>query len=110
MNLKIEKKQDVVVLQVKGSLDADSVSQFKKKVNKIIEEGSKCLVLDGSELEFVDSMGLGSLISLLRKLRSQNGDLKVAAISKEVQQVFEITRLHQLFQIFSNSDEAIKAF
>ena len=110
MNLKIEKKQDVVVLQVKGSLDADSVSQFKKKVNKIIEEGSKCLVLDGSELEFVDSMGLGSLISFLRKLRSQNGDLKVAAISKEVQQVFEITRLHQLFQIFSNSDEAIKAF
>jgi len=110
MNLKIEKKQDVVVLQVKGSLDADSVSQFKKKVNKIIEEGSKCLVLDGSELEFVDSMGLGSLISLLRKLRSQNGDLKVAAISKEVQQVFEITRLHQLFQIFSNSDEAMKAF
>ena len=110
MKINIDMKNGVAVLKATGNLDADSVAQFKKEANKIIEEGCFRIVVDFKTLEFVDSMGLGALISLLRKVRTSKGDLKIASLSKEVRTIFEITRLHCLFEILPDAETACRTF
>lgn len=99
MQIKIEKKDSAAILNLQGSLDAESVAHFKKTANKIVDEGCYDLLVDCKTLDFIDSMGLGAMISLLRKVRTHQGDLKVAHLSQDVRQVFEITRLDRLFEI-----------
>lgn len=110
MKVEIKKINNVALLQVSGSLDADSVPQFKKTVLSAVESGSVLLVVDATKLEFIDSMGLGCLISLLRRVRTHKGDLKVAGLSPEVKQIFEMTRLHRLFDIFPTWEVAAETF
>lgn len=110
MKIKIEKKNDITILQITGNLDADSVAQFKKAANKIVEEGCCRLVIDCQAIDFIDSMGLGCLISLLRKVRTSQGDLKIASLSKDVHSIFEITRLHRLFEILPDWKSACDKF
>ena len=110
MQIETKKMEGVTVLHVKGNLDADSVASFKKTAYKLVEEGCHRLVLDCSHLDFVDSMGLGAMISLLRRVRTHKGDLKVAGLNQEVRSVFEITRLHHLFEISNDSKTAVERF
>ena len=110
MKISIDTKNGVAVLKATGNLDADSVAQFKKEANKIVEGGCFQIVVDCKTLEFVDSMGLGALISLLRKVRTSKGDLKIAGLNKEVRTIFEITRLHCLFEILPDLETACRTF
>ena len=110
MKIEIKKIKDVAILQISGSLDADSVPQFKKTALATVEGGCVKLVVNALRLEFIDSMGLGCLISLLRRVRTNKGDLKIAELSPEVKQIFEITRLHRLFDIFPTVEEAEQKF
>ena len=110
MKVNIEKKDGVVVFHVSGSLDAENVQQFKSQAVKIIEGGLFRFVLDFSNLEFVDSMGLGAMISLLRRVRPKKGDIKIASVNKDVMSIFEIRRLHRLFEIYPNTEHAANSF
>lgn len=110
MKITIEKQNDVAILKVSGNLDADSVAQFKKTANQLVEEGQTRLVMDCQTLHFIDSMGLGAMISLLRKVRIHQGDLKVSNVNPEVRSVFEITRLHRLFDILPDWQSACEKF
>ncbi len=110
MKIKIENKNNIAILQITGNLDADSVAQFKKTAYKIVDDGCCRLVLDCQAMDFVDSMGLGALISLLRKVRTSQGDLKIAALKQDVHSIFEITRLHRLFEILPDWKTACEKF
>jgi len=101
---------DIQVLKCGGSFDADAVNDFKKLTNLLVQEGKTQFVVDCTELTFVDSMGLGAMISLLRKLREREGDLKVASLNEEVKTIFEITRLHRLFEICESAESACNNF
>jgi anti-sigma B factor antagonist len=67
-------------------------------------------VIDLSRLRFVDSSGLGAFISCLRKLNAKGGDLKLCGMSKQVRAVFELVRMHRIFDIFGTREEALRAF
>ena len=110
MNIEVRQNGVVQVLQCGGSLDADSVAGFKKIAYDLVSGGSTRFVIDCSGLNFIDSMGLGVLISLLRRVRQQQGDVKVAALNEDVKTIFEITRLHRLFDVCSDSDAAVQKF
>lgn len=110
MKVRIEEKNKATILHCEGSLDANTVSEFKKETVRLLDEGSVKFIIDGSRLDFVDSMGLGSLISLLRKAKQQNGDVMVVNLTNDVKTIFEITRLNKLFRVFENIDDACKAF
>jgi len=110
MNINVTEQNDIRVLHCGGSLDADTVSAFKKIAYDLVGTGSIRFVIDCSNLTFIDSMGLGVLISLLRRVRQRDGDVKVSGLSEEVNTIFEITRLHRLFDVCSDSDAAVKKF
>jgi anti-sigma B factor antagonist len=91
------------------SLEGDSSAQFKEKIRGLIGEGRKSLVIDMGRVGFIDSSGLGSLISALKVLRANGGDLKLANIGEQVYSVLEITRLLRVFDTFESSEMALAA-
>lgn len=110
MKIAIDKQDGITVFHIQGNLDAESVAQFKRSSTPVLEEGCVRLVIDCQRIDFMDSMGLGALISLLRRVRTQAGDIKLSGLNKEVRSVFEITRLHRLFDICSDWKTACQKF
>ena len=91
------------------TLEGDSSALFKEKIRGLIGEGRRSIVIDMGRVGFIDSSGLGSLISALKVLRANGGDLKLANIGEQVYSVLEITRLLRVFDTFDSSEEALKA-
>ena len=90
-------------------LDASNAGEFKRDIAPLLEANAK-LVLDLSRLRFVDSSGLGAFISCLRKLNAKGGDLKLCGMSKQVRAVFELVRMHRVFDILGTREDAVRAF
>ena len=91
------------------SLEGDSSARFKEKIRSYVGEGRSSLVIDMGRVTFIDSSGLGSLISALKVLRANGGDLKLANIGEQVYSVLEITRLLRVFETFETSEQALAA-
>ena len=110
MELHSEAVGDVIVSRLKGDhLDASTVEDFKAAAEPVLEKGMK-IVFDMGALTFVDSSGIGAMISCLRKLNAKGGDLKLCGLSRPVRSLFELVRLHRIFDIFETRDEAVAAF
>jgi anti-sigma B factor antagonist len=92
-----------------AELDAGNAGEFKRDIAPLLEAHAK-LVLDLSRVRFVDSSGLGAFISCLRKLNAKGGDLKLCGMSKQVRAVFELVRMHRVFDICETREEAVHAF
>ena len=109
MQFSLEKIQDsraaIVTLQSE-SLDAGNSKGFKEKLLPVLEEHDAVLIDMGS-LNFVDSSGLGALLSCLRTMNNKDGQLY--AMSKPVQALFELVRMHRIFTIYNSRDEAVAA-
>lgn len=90
-------------------LDASNSAEFKSAMAPILQAHTE-LVLDLSRLRFVDSSGMGAILSCLRQLSAKGGDLKLCGMTKQVRAVFELVRMHRIFDIYSTRDEALHAF
>lgn len=110
--MKIDEKTSngIIVLKLEGRMDASSAKDFKEKVRYIINKKHFNFVLDMDGIHFIDSSGLGSMVASLRSVSKAGGDIKVCALQPEVRSIFELTRLHRLFDIFDDSNEAIKSY
>ena len=111
MELKgIIEDNDVLVIELReDNLDASNVREFKDAVQAVIHERTR-VVLDMSGVKFVDSSGLGALISCLRQQNSRHGDFKLCAMSKTVRALFELMRMHRVFNIHDSREDAIRSF
>jgi anti-sigma B factor antagonist len=98
-----------VVEVTSETLDADSSHGFKRAVTRQIGAG-KNLVLDLAAVQFVDSSGLGAILSLLREFTQTGGRLKLAALAPNVRAVFELVRMHRILEIYNRREEAIRSF
>jgi anti-sigma B factor antagonist len=90
-------------------LDAGNAAEFKRDMAPVLDEHAN-VVLDLSRLRFVDSSGLGAFISCLRRSNAKGGDLKLAGMTKPVRAVFELVRMHRVFDIHATKEDAIRAF
>ena len=110
MQMTIEKVGEVAVAAVPvDELDAGNAADFKRDMGPVIDANAK-VVLDLSRLRFVDSSGLGAFISCLRRLNAKGGDLKLCGMSKQVRAVFELVRMHRVFDILGTREDAVRAF
>jgi anti-sigma B factor antagonist len=110
MEIHVDNLDGVAVAAVPvDELDAGNVSEFKRDMGPILKSSAK-LVLDLNRLRFVDSSGLGAMLSCLRQLSAQGGDLKLCAMSKQVRTLFELVRMHRIFDIYGTKEEAVQAF
>ena len=110
MELAVEKVGDVAVVEIPvDELDASNTGELKHDIAPVLEANTK-LVIDLSRLRFVDSSGLGAILSCLRQLSSKGGDLKLSGMQKQVRAVFELVRMHRIFDIYGTREEAVRAF
>jgi anti-sigma B factor antagonist len=110
MEVAMEKVSNVAVAAVPGDeLDASNVAEFKRDIAPILQVETE-VVLDLSRLRFVDSSGMGAILSCLRQLRAKGGDLKLCGMTRPVRTVFELVRMHRIFDIYTTPQEAVRAF
>jgi anti-sigma B factor antagonist len=102
--------EDMDVLVLNGRLDAASAKELKNRVNHLVLENRVKLIVDMENVGFIDSSGLGSLVSSLRAVNEREGDVKVVGLQKQVRSIFELTRLHRIFGIFDDVEAATKSF
>ncbi len=100
----------VVVVGVEGQLIVGNRQDLKAKVLDALEGGSKKFVIDFSRTGYIDSSGLGVLVSLSKKIREQGGELRLSGLNEDLQTLFELTKLDTLFSITKTSAEALAAF
>ena len=110
MELVIDKLGDVEAVAVPvDELDASNASELKRDIAPLLQANTK-VVLDLSRVRFMDSSGLGAMLSCLRQLTAKKGDLKLCGMSKQVRAAFELVRLHRIFDIYGSRAEAVLAF
>ncbi len=111
MNLQIEDKGAAVLMEIKEErLDAHNSGELKSQMLKLFEDGKHNLVVDLQAVRFVDSSGLGALVSGFKNASSRNGSLKLSGLQLQVKSMFELTRLHRVFEIFTDTSEALESF
>lgn len=111
MNLKIEEIGNIVLLVVKEErLDAHNSDHLKQELARLFEEGKTRIVVDLKEVRFIDSSGLGALVSGFKNASSRQAGLKLSSLQNQVKSMFELTRLQRVFDIYPTVDEAIEAF
>ena len=110
MELSVEIAGDVAVVELfLDELDASNTAEFKLQMTPILAEHQR-VVLDLTQLRFIDSSGLGAMLSCLRQLSQKGGDLKLCGLSKSVRAAFELVRLHRVLDIHATREQAIGAF
>lgn len=111
MIVQIEEKDTAVLIHVQEErLDAHNSGELKAQMLNLFEEGKNNLVVNMENVRFVDSSGLGSLVSGFKNASARNGSLKLCGLQPQVKSMFELTRLHRVFEIFPNADDALNSF
>jgi anti-sigma B factor antagonist len=96
----------VVVVRPEGRLNMVAAPALRKELNGLVGDGNARLVVDLSGIEFIDSSGLGALISGLKAARQAGGDLRIAAPTQQVRTVLEITNLNRVLTAYPAADSA----
>jgi len=110
--MKITEKQieGVQLISVSGRLDADEADEMEKRLDVKINEGPVYIVIDFGRLEYISSSGLRVLLSALKKVTKEQGDIRLTGLIPHVRDVFDITGLIQLFKIFEKREDAVRSF
>ncbi|MDX1931436.1 MAG: STAS domain-containing protein [Capsulimonadales bacterium] len=110
MTAQTEVTGDIVVVRLPlEKLDLSTTSDFKQMMLAVTAEYKKA-ILDLSSISFVDSSGLGALLSVLRELTGVGGDLKLCCVQKRVRVMFELVRMHRVLTIYDTVPQALASF
>jgi anti-sigma B factor antagonist len=98
---------DKAILAVRGSVDLTTAPALRTQLAELIDDGHTCVVLDLAGTDFLDSTGLGALVSALKRLRMKDGEIRVVCSSGHVRKVFEITSLDRVFAMHESLEAAL---
>ncbi|MBN1540687.1 STAS domain-containing protein [candidate division KSB1 bacterium] len=111
MQISEEMIDDVLVLHLEGELMGGSETEvLRRTIEKSIEKEAVDVVVDLDKVRWMNSSGLGMLISALTSLRSSGGDLRLANLNERSRRPIQITRLDQVFQEFDSIESAVNSF
>ena len=95
------------VLPLKGEIDLHVSPSLTASLNEMIEKKPKRVVVDLSDVSYIDSAGLAALIQAMQKVEGYGGKFMLAGLQETVRSIFEISRLDQVFQIFPDAGAAL---
>ena len=97
-----------IVMPLEKRIDAATATEFKDQMSSWIDAGHNRIVLNLGEVNFIDSSGLGAIVSGLKRI-GRDGNLVICAVRETVMSLFRLTRMDRVFEIFATEDEAVKA-
>ena len=100
----------VQVLELNGELDAHTASELEAAIQRCKDSNSVSIVVNGQNLQYISSAGLGVFMAYIEELREQGGDIKIAALQPRVFNVFDLLGFPMLFDIVETEADAIARF
>jgi anti-sigma B factor antagonist len=100
----------VAVLQVEGQLIVGNRQELKELVQATLDQGERRLLIDFSRTGYIDSSGLGALVSISKKIREAGGELRLSGLNEDLRSLFELTKLDTLFAIAETPQQALASF
>ncbi|MBM3777356.1 MAG: STAS domain-containing protein [Acidimicrobiia bacterium] len=111
MNIEERSAGDVTVLDLKGRMTMGEGDELlKDKINSLILQGRRKLVLNLAEVPYIDSAGLGEIVRTYTTVGRQGGSLKLANLTKRITDLLSITKLLTVFETYDSEEDAVRSF
>jgi anti-sigma B factor antagonist len=110
MGFEVSQNGEVTLVEVEGQLIVGNRQELKQQVLEQLESGDRKFVIDFAKTGYIDSSGLGVLVSLSKKIREQGGELRLATLNEDLRTLFELTKLDTLFRIADSKEQALEGF
>ncbi|MFH1846597.1 MAG: STAS domain-containing protein [Candidatus Omnitrophota bacterium] len=110
MQIEQEKKENLLILRLKGDIDINTSPDLKRSLDKMIGRKENNVVINLQEVNYIDSSGLATMVEILKNLRTHEGRLKLTNLTAKVKGLFEITKLDGLFDILTEEAAAMSSF
>lgn len=110
--MEINKREDggVNIIALTGRLDLANGGLLKEEISNLLKEEKATIHLNLGQVEFINSSGLGALVSIMKEIRLQKGRLTISDLADYVREIFDITQLSHIFEIFSSEEEALNSY
>ena len=110
MEITVRETEHATVLGLTGRLDMATGSALKTEIKKLLEKEKTSIHINLRDVEFINSSGLGALVSIMKEVRIRKGRLTLSNLASYVQEIFEITQLTHIFDIYPTEQEALASF
>jgi anti-sigma B factor antagonist len=110
LEIKESAREGVIVLSLRGRLTVGESEALREKISQLIASNQVQVVMDLSALDYIDSTGLGNLVIYYTSLRKQGGALKLVNLNKRNIELLLLTKLHTVFEVFSDVQDAVNSF
>jgi anti-sigma B factor antagonist len=102
---------DVTVVDASGRITlGEGASTFRDTVRELVSSGHKKLLLNLGEVSYIDSSGIGEMVSAFTSVANQSGSMKLLNLTKRVQDLLQITKLYTVFEVFDDEAHAVRSF
>jgi anti-anti-sigma factor len=110
MKIKTQNYNDVAVVELQGEFDRDSIELFQNTITGIVAAHKTGIVLDMSDVGFIDSVGLEQLLCMRDYCNENDCQLRLAGLDETLTKILEVTRLEDGFECYTELAEAVKSF
>ena len=113
MSIKLNTRQvgDVTVLDLAGRITlGEGSSTLRDSLKELVAKGEKKILLNLGEVTYIDSSGIGELVSGFTTVTNQQGNLKLLGLNKRVKDLLQVTKLYTVFEVFEDEAEAVRSF
>jgi len=101
----------IAIIEIKGSLIGDEETDlFREHITDFIEQGNKSLIINLEKLNYMNSSGIGAIITAHSSYKKNGGEIKLVGLSQNIQNLFAVTRLVEIFDVHENMNEAIASY
>ena len=101
---------DIAIINLQGRLDLTSANDLKNASRQYYSADNCKMILNMEKVDFINSSGLGALVSILKEVRNHKGALKISNLADYVREIFDITQLSSIFDICEDESHALNSF
>ena len=110
MEINVKEKGPVTIVTLTGRLDLATGANLKEQVKDLLEKDRSNIHLNMKGIDFINSSGLGALVSIMKEIRLKKGRMTLSDLANYVQEIFEITQLSHIFELFTSEEEALGSY
>lgn len=105
-----DNEKNISIIYLDGHIETNSFQAFEQELNNMLKQKFFKIIINCSDLKYINSAGLGVIVGLIEEIRDQNGDIKFCCMNENVSKIFDLVGFNQCFKIFDKEEQAINAF
>jgi len=103
-------ENEILILRITGFIDASNINQFERHMHEQIEKGYSKIILDCSEIQYINSSALGIILDIHQLAIKRQGGIKIIDLPRKFEKTFEMLGFTDYFQVFSEEEKALQSF